>query len=81
MECAISIDKDTVLVSPEEKFPLRLDISKHYCQLYENTRSQARDYVEEVIEWCGQQPANFDSLVKNLLIHTAARRKKFGMNQ
>lgn len=81
MECAISIEKDTVLVRPDEKFPLRLDISKRYCLLYENTRSQARDYAEEVLNWCGQQPANFDHLVKNLLLHTAARRKKFGMNQ
>lgn len=81
MECAISIENDSVLVKPGEKFPLRLDISKRYCQLYENTRSQARDYVEEVIKWCGQQPANFDAIVKNLLLHTAARRKKFGMKQ
>ena len=81
MECAISIEKDTVLVCPKEKFPLRLDFSKRYCLLYENARSQARDYVEEVVEWCGQQPADFENLVKNLLIHTAARRKKFGMNQ
>lgn len=81
MECAIIIENDSVLVKPGEKFPLRLDISKRYCQLYENTRSQARDYVEEVIKWCGQQPANFDAIVKNLLLHTAARRKKFGMKQ
>ncbi len=81
MECAISIEKDSVLVDPGVKFPLRLDISKRYCQLYENSRAQTRDYAEEVIEWCGQQPSNFESLVKNLLIHTAARRKKFGMNQ
>ena len=81
MECAIRIEKDSVLVTPEEKVPLRLDISKRYCQLYENTRSQARDYVEEVINWCGQQPANFESIVRNLLLHTAARRKKFGMKQ
>ena len=81
MECAISIEKDTVLVTPTERFPLRLDISKRYCQLYENSRSQARDYLEDVIKWCGQQPSNFDSLVKNLLLHTAARRKKFGMKQ
>ncbi len=81
MECAISIENDSVLVTPAEKFPLRLDISKSYCQLYENTRSQARDYLEEVMEWCGNQPLNFDSIVKNLMLHTAARRKKFGMKQ
>jgi len=81
MECAISIEKDSVLVCPEEKLPLRLDISKRYCQLYENARSQARDYAEEVVEWCGQIPSDFDNLVRNLLLHTAARRKKFGMNQ
>ncbi len=81
MECAISIENDSVLVKPGEKFPLRLDISKRYCSLYENSRSQARDYLEEVVSWCGQQPTNFESLVKGLLLHTAARRKMFGMKQ
>ena len=81
MECAISIEKDSVLVMPGEKFPLRLDISKRYCSIYENSRSQARDYLEEVVSWCGQQPANFESLVQNLLLFTAARRKKYGMKQ
>ena len=81
MECAISIENDSVLVRPGQRVPLRLDISKRYCLLYENTRSQARDYIEEVINWCGQQPANFDHLVRNLMLFTAARRKKFGMKQ
>lgn len=81
MECAISIENDSVLVKPAERFPLRLDISKHYCLLYENSRSQARDYLEEVINWCGQQPSNLETIARNLMLHTAARRKKFGMKQ
>lgn len=79
MECAVSIEKDTmVIVSDAKSTPLRLSITKPYCHLFESTRDQSRDYVDEVVRWCGGYPANFDAFSKKLMHFTAARRKQFG---
>lgn len=82
MECAVSLEKDTVVVVSEVRSnPLRLSITKNYCRLFESTREQSRDYVEEVVRWCGDYPDNFDSFSKNLMLYTAARRKQFGFEK
>lgn len=82
MECEVRIEKDTVVVSSDIKAnPLRMNINKSYCRLFESTRDQSRDYVEEVVRWCGDYPANFDSFSRNLMLYTAAQRKQFGFER
>ena len=82
MECAVRIEKDSVIVTSDAKArPLRMNISKPYCRLFESTHDQSRDYVEEVVRWCGDYPSNFDSFSNNLMHYTAARRKQFGFEK
>lgn len=82
MECSVRLEKDTVIVISDTKAnPLRMSITKPYCRLFESTRDQSRDYVEEVVRWCGDYPTNFDSFSKSLMLHTAARRKQFGFEK
>lgn len=82
MECSVSLEKDSVVViSDAVSTPLRMSITKPYCRLFESTRAQSRDYVDEVVRWCGDYPSNFDSFSRNLMHFTAARRKHFGFDQ
>lgn len=82
MECSIKIEKDSVVVSSDVKSsPLRMSITKSYCRLFESTSDQSRDYVEEVVRWCGGYPENFDLFSKNLMLYTAARRKQYGFEK
>ena len=82
MECAVSIEKDTIAVLSNSKpMPLRLSITKPYCQLFETTTDQSRDYVEEVVSWFGGYPSNFDVFSKNLMHCTAVRRKQYGFEK
>lgn len=82
MECAVRIEKDSVIVEAENKAcPLRLSISKAYCRLFETTHDQSRDYVEEVVRWSGEYPSNFDDFSMNLMHFTAARRRKYGFDK
>lgn len=82
MECNVDLDRDIVTVFADNKeTPLRLSINEHYCKLFETTRDQSRDYLEEVVRWCGCYPTNFDRVSKNLMHYTAARRKMIGLEE
>ncbi len=82
MNCDIILENDSFVVSSASKpTPLRMNITKSYCKLFESSLDQSRDYVEEVVRWCGCYPSNFDKFSKNLMHYTAARRKQYGFEK
>ena len=79
--CSVKIAGDYALVGTERQntTSLRIDMSKAYCRCYENTREQARDYLEEIVRWCGERPQNLDYVLRCLMMDLFARRRQMGL--
>lgn len=72
------------LIVTDESNPsqvLRLDMSPFYCRLFECTRDQSRDYVEEILRWAGDDIENFDYVSTSIMHCTAARRRSLGLKK
>lgn len=80
MICTITIYGDYARVSSDvREGGLTLDMSDTYCHLFESTKAQSRDYMDNICRWCGTKPDNTDSLIRSLLIHLSALRKSKGL--
>lgn len=82
MKCLLDISE--VLVVRAEDDPqqmLTLDFSQFYCRLFETTRDQCRDYLEEIVRWSNDSLENYEYLSDNLMHVTSARRKYFGFKR
>jgi len=82
MKCLIT-PSDNLIVSNEANPAqvLRLDMSPFYCRLFESTRDQSRDYLEEILRWANGDIENFDYVSTNIMHCTAARRRSFGFKK
>lgn len=81
VQCSVRIAGDYAMVQASETSlqNLRFDISKPSCRVYENTRQQSREYLEEIVKWCGEQPMNADTLFRSLMMHLSVRRREMGL--
>ena len=81
MECSIRIFKDYAVVKSDNASlgTLKFDMSLPYCRIFETTKQQSRDYLEEIINWCGERPENIDSILKSILLYVSVRRREAGM--
>lgn len=81
VKCSVKIAGDYAHVqavdSPTRS--LRFDVSKTGCRLYENTRQQSKDFFEEIVNWCGEIPANADAVSKMLQMYLLTRRRELGL--
>lgn len=82
MNCQLEIT-DVLTVSDREnpQRALHLDISRFYCRLFETTRDQCRDYLEEIMRWADGNIENYEYLSENLMHCTTARRHYYGFTQ
>ena len=82
LECSVKIAGDYALVQAEKtgRRRLRFDLSKGYCRCYENTREQAKSYLEDIVNWFGERPQNMDSVLRSLMLHLAVRRREMGLS-
>lgn len=82
LHCSVKIAGNYALVQTEEprRRMLRFDLSKSYSRCYENTRDQARSYLEEIVKWCGGSPQNVDSVLRSLMMHLVVRRREMGLS-
>lgn len=82
MKCLLEIS-DVITVRNESNLnqAMHLDISRFYCRLFETTRDQCRDYLEEIMHWADGEIENYDYLEENLLHCTSARRRYYGYNR
>jgi len=80
VSCSVKIAGDYALVQSEKRHRmLRFDLSKSYSRCYENTKDQAKAYLEEIVKWCGEKPQNVDSLLKSLMMDLFVRRQQMGL--
>lgn len=78
--CSVKITGDYALVQAEKRErKLRFDLSKDYSRCYENTKEQAKAYLEEIIQWCGERPQNVDHVLKSLMMYLFVRRQEMGL--
>lgn len=82
MTCQVSIS-DFLIIRNADKpdQQLSLDISRFYCRLFETTRDQCRDYLDEIMHWAGGVIDNYDYLSDSLFHHTFVRRRLYGFNR
>lgn len=82
MNCKIDID-DIITVSDQENpnRVLHLDISPFYCRLFETTRLQCRDYLEEILKWTDGKLDNYEYVSNNIMHVTSARRRSYGIKK
>lgn len=75
--------KENIIVSNEANPSqvLRLDVSPFYCRLFECTRDQSRDYLEEIIKWTNDDIENYEYVSNNLLHCTSALRRSYGFKK
>ncbi|MBE6331817.1 MAG: hypothetical protein E7070_05890 [Bacteroidales bacterium] len=59
---------------------MRFDLSKSYSRCYENTREQAKSYLEDIVSWFGERPQNVDTVLKSLLLHLTVKRREMGLS-
>jgi len=80
VSCSVKIAGDYALVQSEKRHRmLRFDLSKSYSRCYENTKDQAKAYLEEIVKWCGEKPQNVDSLLNSLMMDLFVRRQQMGL--
>ncbi len=81
--CSVQITGDYAVVKAEnvQLNQLRFDLSKSYSRCYENTRQQTRDYLEEIVSWCGERPQNVDSILKSLMMYLLVKRREMGLRE
>lgn len=81
VSCSVTIKGDYALIqSREQQRNLRFDLSKSYSRCYENTREQAKAYLEEIVKWCGERPQNVDHVLKSLMMYLIVRRREMGLS-
>jgi len=81
VKCSVKIAGDYAHVQAVDSTmrALRFDISKMGCRMYENSRQQSKEFFDEIINWCGEIPANADVVSKNLQMFLVARRRELGL--
>ena len=80
VSCSVKIAGDYALVRSEMHHRmLRFDLSRDYSRCYENTRDQAKAYLEEIVKWCGEKPHNCDSVLKSLMMYLFVKRQEMGL--
>ena len=55
--------------------PLKMDISDHYCRIFETTKLQCRDYIQEISRWANGRPVDLDNIVRSLMMDLSVRRR------
>lgn len=83
LECSVKIAGDYALVQAEKASShrlLRFDLSKSYSRCYENTREQAKSYLDDIVSWFGERPLNVDSVLRSLMLHLAVKRRQMGLS-
>ena len=82
LKCSVKIAGDYALILAEKsgRRSLRFDLSKGYSRCYENTREQAKSYLEEIVSWFGERPQNVDTVLKSLLLHLTVKRREMGLS-
>jgi len=79
MQCALTINGDYAQVTTDQKSDsLTLDLSDFYCSIFDSAKAQSRDYLEELIHWCGVRPDNLESLHKSLFMYILVKRQSLG---
>jgi len=82
MLCNIDLNETLVVRNQENPCQaLHLDISRFYCRLFETTRDQSRDYLEEILKWTDGKVENYDDVSTSLMHCTAARRRYYGLKK
>jgi len=80
MQCSVKINGEYAVVSSNEKTDtLKLDFSSHYCKIFESAKQQSRDYLDELLRWCGTRPENLESLNRSLHMFLLVRRQQIGL--
>ena len=52
MKCIVDINDNIVVRNEANPMQmLRLEMSRFYCRLFETTRDQSRDYLDEILRW------------------------------
>lgn len=79
MKCQLDIEEFLIVRNVEDpQQMIHLDISPFYCRLFETTRDQCRDYLEEIMNWAGGNVENYEYVSDNLMHFTSARRRFYG---
>ncbi len=82
MKCIVDVNDNIVVRNEANPLQmLRLDASRIYCRLFETTRDQSRDYLDEILEWSHGELENYEYVSNNLMHLTAARRRYYGFKK
>lgn len=81
IQCSLKITGEYAVVTANDvsSKPLRFDLSKPCCRMYENARQQGKEYFEEILRWCGERPSNSDVLLRSFLLYLMTRRRQMGL--
>lgn len=81
MKCKVKSYTTYLIVSDVtgELPPLRLGMTIPMCRVYENSKAQCRDFIDEICRWAGAKPEAIEALMRELLICVATRRRQVGM--
>jgi hypothetical protein len=81
MECSIRIMNDYAFVQSDKSGlgTLKFDMSLPCCRVFETTKQQSRDYLDELIDWCGETPSNIDTIARSIFMYLTVRRREAGM--
>ena len=82
MKCIVDINDNIVVRNEANPMQmLRLEMSRFYCRLFETTRDQSRDYLDEILRLTDDNLENYDYVSNNLMHFTAARRRYYGFKR
>ncbi len=82
MKCIVDINENIVVRNEANPVQmLRLEMSRFYCRLFETTRDQSRDYLDEILKWTDDNLENYEYVSNNLMHFTAARRRYYGFKR
>lgn len=82
MKCIVDVNNDIIVRNADNPLQsLHLNLSRIYCRLFETTREQSRDYLDEILEWADGNIENFDYVSTNIMHVTAAHRRHFGLKK
>jgi len=81
VNCSVKIAGDYAHVQAVDSSMrgIRFDISKTGCRMYESTRQQSKELFDEIVNWCGEIPANAESVSRMLQMFLVARRRELGL--
>ena len=79
--CSLQITGDYAVITADHgpQNILRFDMTKPCCRMYESARQQGKEYLEEIVKWCGENPANSESILRSILLYLMARRRQMGL--